>query len=218
MQRIDQHIVGILLGGRPNRQVAQVDQVTYPPRPLRPDAIQLRRVAPQAALVEPLGQAQEARSDDQGRIGLPPVGQQFEAVVAGRQVARDLEACLADQHVVDHPRGHQVLTLPQVAHLTGLQAQPDLRGLAVDHVCLDGCLLTLGDHHHRRQAAAPRFEFVLGDGLLGLVVGGRIDPHGRHDPDDGVVGYLGVPTLPIPELGGDPEQAGECHQWGLGDH
>ncbi len=222
VQRVDQHEIGAVLGGGPDREILQVVQVADAPGLLRADAVELRRPPPGAASTHPGREAEPGRGDDQRhRPDLVP-GSGLQRVIAQGQVSGDLEGGLAHPLAVDLPGRGPVLQLPQVsAALPGLQLQPDLDRVTVGHVHPDrgGPLLPQGQE--ARQHLGPRPAPLLLQRGHRRLRGGTVDPERGQHRDDRVPRHRDVLALPVPVLGGDAERLGQfvqCRiQFGHGD-
>ena len=70
VQRVDQHEVGAVGAGAPGGQLAQVGEVTEPPRTLRPHRVQLGHEPPTTAVAQPGGQLQPGRGHDERALHL----------------------------------------------------------------------------------------------------------------------------------------------------
>ncbi len=133
-------------------------------------------------------------------------------MVAQRQVAGKLEAGLPDPLTVDVSVGQRVLDLDGLAASALLQPDRHRGRRAAGHVDADvdagvPCRMTVQGGRARRQGAArarpaPRRA----------ASGGGVHAHACQDPHDGRVVDLGQASLPVPELGGDPEGVGEARE------
>ncbi|MPM97531.1 hypothetical protein SDC9_144705 [bioreactor metagenome] len=130
-------------------------------------------------------------------------------MVASGQIRGHREAGLPDQRPVDLAWFDHVVALAEVADLAVFEPQPDLGGMAVHDVGLDVSGVAFADHDDRGQTATPGFQFEFGDRGLSAGLGGGVHTHCGHHRDDGVLGYLSVSSLPVPEVGGDAEFLGE---------
>ena len=176
MQRVDEHVVGAVLDGRPDAEVGQVGQVAGAPRAGRPDAVELGGEPPEAALPQPRGHAHPVRRDDQAHPGLPVAAAGVHPVVPQGQVAGDRERRLADQLAVHRAGRVPVVVLVDAAPvLAGLQLHPHVDGPPLGHVHVERRPPPLARHQHRRQHPPPGLVGLRADSGAGRVLGARVD-------------------------------------------
>ena len=111
VQRIHQHVAGLVPRRGPDGQVRQIGEIAYTPRPFRAHAVELRRQAPGPAGSEALRNGQGGRCDDHrgARRGVRVV--EMQPVITQRQVRGQLERGLADEAPVELIWGGEVVQL-----------------------------------------------------------------------------------------------------------
>ena len=137
VHRVGEDVVGVLLRGRPAGQRAEVVEVADAPRVGRAHRVELHGVTPDAPVPHGAGEAEEGRRDDERRLRPQLVGDQLDAVVAQRQVGRQLEARLAHHAPVDEARRFPVVDLGQLAQPAVLETHAEPGGTAVLDVHVD---------------------------------------------------------------------------------
>ncbi len=212
VQRVDQHEAGELLGRRPGGEVGEVEQVADAPGVGGGDAVQLGCVAPGPLVPHRCGEAEEGRAHHQRRFGLAGLGRRLQPVVAEWQVCGQLERRLPGEDAVDPACRLLVLDLRYVPPAALLEPDGEAHPLPVGQVHVHPARGALLHHDAGLQQAGPGPLQVGFQRSLCLVGVGCVDVHPGEDGDHGLVGHLGEATLPVPELGGDPESRSELTQ------
>ena len=216
VQRVDQHEAGPVRPRAPVGQLRQVGQVAQTPREARPHRVELRHEPPGAVLAQGGRQLEPCGRDHQRAGGLAALAEVVEPrvqpVPAERQVLRQGEGGLTDEHAVERAWLDPLVRLLERPAAAVLEVDPRLQAAAVRHVHGHLSLTALPCHDDVRKHPAPGPFLDLCQRRRDRVVAGGVDVQPPQHSDDGPTRHLHVLALPVPVLGLDAVRLGQFEE------